>query len=96
MSTTDAETPITHGLQPLVCCDVWEHAYYLDYQNDRGKFVETFLDHLVNWEFANANLENQGEGNQVGARAYRDAQEDFAKSGKVGKAAKEARASLEG
>ncbi len=95
MSTTDAGTPISRGLHPLLCCDVWEHAYYLDYQNDRGKFVETFLDHLVNWEFANANFENQGEGNQIGARTYNENQEAFAKSGKVEGAAEEARKSLD-
>ena len=60
MSTSDADTPIVSGLQPLLCCDVWEHAYYLDYQNDRGAFVSAFLDQLVNWDFASANLENQG------------------------------------
>ena len=59
MNTSDADTPITRGLQPLLCCDVWEHAYYLDYQNDRGAFVWSFLDQLVNWGFASANLEQQ-------------------------------------
>ena len=60
MSTSDAYTPITLGLQPLLCCDGWGHAYYLGYQNDRGPFVRTFLDQLVNWNFASANLEKQG------------------------------------
>lgn len=50
-TTPNADTPIIHGFTPLMTCDVWEHAYYLDYQNKRGDFVELFLDHLVNWEF---------------------------------------------
>lgn len=54
--TANAETPITGEDKPLICVDVWEHAYYLDYQNLRPKFLEVFLDKLVNWEFANANL----------------------------------------
>jgi Fe-Mn family superoxide dismutase len=41
---------------PLLCVDVWEHAYYIDYRNLRPKFVETFLNNLVNWEFAEANF----------------------------------------
>lgn len=50
-STSNAETPIVAGLNPVLTCDVWEHAYYLDYQNERPKFVDAFLDKLVNWDF---------------------------------------------
>lgn len=51
-----AGTPLTTGDTPLLCIDVWEHAYYIDYRNARPKFVETFLTSLVNWEFASANF----------------------------------------
>lgn len=47
-----AGTPLTTGDAPLLCVDVWEHAYYIDYRNLRPKFVETFLNHLANWDFA--------------------------------------------
>ena len=56
VTTGNAETPITKGITPLITCDVWEHAYYIDYRNLRAKYVETFLAGLVNWDFANANL----------------------------------------
>ena len=56
MSTPNAETPMTGGKVALLTVDVWEHAYYLDYQNRRPDFVQTFLDHLVNWDFVAANL----------------------------------------
>jgi Fe-Mn family superoxide dismutase len=51
-----AGTPLTTGDTALLCIDVWEHAYYIDYRNLRPKFVETFLASLVNWKFAEANF----------------------------------------
>ena len=51
-----AGTPLTTGDKALLCVDVWEHAYYIDYRNMRPKFVETFLNSLVNWSFAEANF----------------------------------------
>ncbi len=56
VKTANAECPLTMGMVPLLVCDVWEHAYYLDYQNRRPDFLSAFLDHLVNWDFAAANL----------------------------------------
>ena len=51
-----AGTPLTTGDKALLCVDVWEHAYYIDYRNLRPKFVETYLDHLVNWDFVASNF----------------------------------------
>jgi Fe-Mn family superoxide dismutase len=56
VKTADAETPLTHGAKPLLTVDVWEHAYYLDYQNKRVDYVNAVLDKLINWEFAAKNL----------------------------------------
>ncbi len=58
IKTSNAETPITKSLLPLLCCDVWEHAYYLDYQNKRPEFLMVFLENLANWEFAQENFDN--------------------------------------
>lgn len=56
VATANADTPLAHGQRPILTCDVWEHAYYLDYQNRRKDFVQVFLDHLVNWELAEHQL----------------------------------------
>ena len=56
VSTPNAETPLTKGQVALLTVDVWEHAYYLDYQNRRPDFVQAFLDRLVNWDFVAGNL----------------------------------------
>lgn len=57
--TSNADTPIAHGHAPLFAIDVCEHAYYLDYQNNRAEYVAAVIEHLLNWEFANENLSCQ-------------------------------------
>ena len=56
MKTPNADTPVAHNLKPILTVDVWEHAYYLDYQNRRADYLKTFLESLVNWEFVNSQI----------------------------------------
>ncbi|MBO7508772.1 MAG: superoxide dismutase [Alphaproteobacteria bacterium] len=56
ISTKNADTPIAHGLEPILTLDLWEHAYYLDYQNRRGDFVDTFLTGMIDWKFVVNNM----------------------------------------
>lgn len=57
-ATSNAHTPIEHYKTPLFVCDVWEHAYYIDYRNERPKYVETFWN-LINWEYASRIFEDK-------------------------------------
>ena len=62
MKTANADTPLAHGKVAVLTCDVWEHAYYIDYRNRRPDYVDTFLDKLVNWDYANAKYKGQDAG----------------------------------
>ena len=83
MTTGNADLPLAHGKTALLACDVWEHAYYLDYQNDRGKFIEIFLTKLVNWPFVHQQL-SAGEQDEQ-SLDHNDEPEDepVARDGKV-------------
>ncbi len=61
LTTSNADTPVAHGIKPLFVVDVWEHAYYLDHQNRRKEFVQSVLDHLVNWHFVQEQLTAEPE-----------------------------------
>ena len=59
-TTHDADTPVAHGVHALWPCDVWEHAYYLDYQHERARFVKTVVENLANWQFVSKRLSEVG------------------------------------
>jgi superoxide dismutase, Fe-Mn family len=54
MKTPNGENPLMHGASPILGCDVWEHSYYIDYRNARQKYLEAFVDSLVNWDYVEA------------------------------------------
>ena len=56
----DADTPVARGMTPLLTVDVWEHAYYIDYRNERPRFVKSVLENIINWDFVAQNLDGQG------------------------------------
>lgn len=56
VNSSDAENPLQRSQTPLLTIDVWEHAYYLDYQNERNRYVDGFVEHLLDWDFVAANL----------------------------------------
>jgi Fe-Mn family superoxide dismutase len=68
-STPNADNPLTMGQVPLLTCDVWEHAYYLDYQNQRQSFVDAFLGYLVNWSHVEACLREAEAGGRQTKKA---------------------------
>ena len=74
-SLHDADTPVAHeGMKPLLTLDVWEHAYYIDYRNERPKFAESVLGNIVNWEFVGRNLDGEGVSRaDQGAKTLADA-----------------------
>jgi Fe-Mn family superoxide dismutase len=56
IATANADTPVAHGIQPLLTLDVWEHSYYIDWRNRRADYANAWLDQLVNWDFANKTI----------------------------------------
>lgn len=95
VTTSNAEQPMLQGQQALLTCDVWEHAYYLDYRNERPKFIEAFLKKLANWDFAAERFALRGEGDGLAARDYQIAQHAFAETGAAAGGARRAADALE-
>jgi len=56
VKTANADLPMKHSQKALLTIDVWEHAYYIDFRNARPNYIQTYLDHLVNWDFVAANM----------------------------------------
>jgi Fe-Mn family superoxide dismutase len=67
LSTSDAGNPMRNGYRPLLTLDVWEHAYYLDFQNERASYVDAYLEHLINWRFAEQNMSERADTKETAA-----------------------------
>lgn len=63
--TPNGENPLAHGQHALLGCDVWEHSYYIDYRNARPKYLEAFVDHLINWEYVEHRLDEAGKSSKA-------------------------------
>jgi len=95
VTTANAELPMLQGRQAILTCDVWEHAYYLDYRNERPKFIDAFLNKLANWKYAAERFALRGDGDQLSARKRQSAQHAFARSGAAGSGARKAANALD-
>jgi Fe-Mn family superoxide dismutase len=83
LTTDNAATPILWGFQPLLCCDLWEHAYYLDYKSERKRFLGQFLDNLINWRFAEDRLRLEIEPSRVAQNRVEREQDAFQEGKRV-------------
>ena len=78
LTSGNADSPVMTRLKPLLVLDVWEHAYYIDYRNDRAGYIDTFLDKLINWDFAASNLVEAETVSDVDARLDHEARKAVA------------------
>jgi Fe-Mn family superoxide dismutase len=81
VTTPNAVPPFATGRHAILACDVWEHAYYVDFRNDRGAFVKTFLDELADWEFAARELRRAQTTAELLMPSRRDAMDSFLATG---------------
>jgi Fe-Mn family superoxide dismutase len=86
-TTSNAILPLALRQHAIMACDVWEHAYYVDYRNDRAKFVAAFLDHLVDWDFVATELKHGFDADKYAAKGDREAVKRFLATGEVQKKA---------
>ena len=85
MNTTNADSPIGTHMVPLLTLDVWEHAYYLDYRNERARYVDAFLENLVDWRFAldNVQVGEKDVANRTGRQREANGSDDKAAPGSI-------------
>ena len=86
-TTSNAITPLALRQHAILACDVWEHAYYVDYRNDRAKFIDTFLNHLVDWDFVAAEMKRDFDIDKVAKKRDGEALKRFLATGEIQKKA---------